>query len=295
MKRNRVRTIVAVGLIGVLGLVSYLAIWLGQTPAATPLPQPNGYDDFLKAGQMLSPGPAELDKMSAEELREAVAANTEALRLARAGLQKTSRVPLESSTDYIDRHQAELGVFKRLTRSFIGEGKLAEAENRFGDAALAYLDGLRLGHECSRGGVIIDMLVGVACRSGSCKSMQGILGRLDAGQCREAIQALEEIDAKAESASEILATERSWSRRTFGWRGQLGALVMRRSLTKSQQAVLAKLHAQERVERMLLIGLAARAYELDKGQPPKLVADLAPNYLTRIPQDPLKGVSLGLP
>jgi hypothetical protein len=44
-----------------------------------------------------------------------------------------------------------------------------------------------------------------------------------------------------------------------------------------------------------LIGLAARACELEKGQRPKIVGDLVPVYLTNVPQDPLTGASMALP
>ena len=44
--------------------------------------------------------------------------------------------------------------------------------------------------------------------------------------------------------------------------------------------------------RQLLIDLAARAYELDKGQSPANVADLVPDYLKAIPQDPFTGTNL---
>jgi len=43
--------------------------------------------------------------------------------------------------------------------------------------------------------------------------------------------------------------------------------------------------------RQLLIDLAARAYELDKGQSPANVADLVPDYLKAIPQDPFTGTN----
>jgi hypothetical protein len=53
-----------------------------------------------------------------------------------------------------------------------------------------------------------------------------------------------------------------------------------------------KFKEQQLKTRQLLIGLAARAYELDKGHHPASPADLVPDYLKAIPQNPLTGTNL---
>jgi competence protein ComGC len=42
----------------------------------------------------------------------------------------------------------------------------------------------------------------------------------------------------------------------------------------------------------LIINLAARAYELDKGHRPASLNDLVPDYLKTIPQDPSTGKNM---
>lgn len=235
---------------------------------------------------MLAPESAALDN------QEGLARNADALRLARAGLQKECRVPLAYSMSYMSNHLSDLTLFKRLVRAFEAEGKLAERENRPKDAAFAYLDAVRLGHECSRGGVIIDMLVGVACQSIGCQAMQRLANELQVSDCREAIRQLEEMDAKAETATEIIDHERNWSRHAFGWRGQLVRLMTMQRLKQTEQTTITKLQGQQRAERFLLISLAARAYELDKGQRPNNVTDLVPDYLKAPPRDPVSGSAM---
>ena len=51
-------------------------------------------------------------------------------------------------------------------------------------------------------------------------------------------------------------------------------------------------NGNEQREGRLLIDLAARAYELDKGHPPASAADFVPEYLKAIPQDPVTGTNL---
>jgi hypothetical protein len=43
---------------------------------------------------------------------------------------------------------------------------------------------------------------------------------------------------------------------------------------------------------LLLVQLAARAYELENGKRPKSLADLVPAYLKTIPQDPGTGTNI---
>lgn len=284
MKTLSLKHIIVVALTGLAILWGALVLRHPHQNYQPPLPISNGYGDLVKAGEALRSEPAALDNLDSEELRSLVAQNAEALRLARAGLKKECRVPLAYSMSYMGNHISDLAVFKRLARGFVAEGMLAELEHRPKSAAVADLDAIRLGHECSRGGIIIDMLVGVACQSIGCRALQKLSNELQASDCREAIRQLEDIDAKAESATEVIDHERSWSRRAFGLRGQLLRLLTIQRLKQAEQTAAAKLQAQQKSERLLLIGLAARVYELDKGQRPRSVSDLVPNYLKAPPR-----------
>src|SRR5437764_11495944 len=68
-------------------------------PEIPPLPQPNGYDDFVKAGRLRS-GRFYDRSMALENLRNLIAENAEALALARLGLTRECRVPINFSTNF---------------------------------------------------------------------------------------------------------------------------------------------------------------------------------------------------
>ena len=53
----------------------------GPLPPLRPLPNPNGYDELVKAGQMVSSNSWNFEQMDAEQLRETVSANAAALAL----------------------------------------------------------------------------------------------------------------------------------------------------------------------------------------------------------------------
>jgi hypothetical protein len=269
----KARNIAIVGTLGLFAVIGWLVLTAPQPPAQPPLPQPNGYDDLLEAGRMLSPLSRRVNDLGTEELASLVEENAAALRLARAGLRKECLVSLEYSISYATNRAPDFTSLKRLASAFHAEGRLAEDQGRYGDAARAYLDTIRFGHECSRGGLIIDMLIGVACRSIGSRGLQGIVDGLPADACLQAVQQLEEMEARAEPASVIAERERAWSRYSFGWRGRIAALMMRQSLQRSQQKIAAKLQAQQQAERTLRLELAERASELHPGAPSKRKAD----------------------
>src|SRR5258708_28931607 len=75
-----------------LGALAYVFVELNRTIPLPPLPSPNGYDDFVKAGQVLIGDPLYFNHTNVEALRSQVASNTEPLRLIRQGAMKSCRI-----------------------------------------------------------------------------------------------------------------------------------------------------------------------------------------------------------
>ena len=287
---------VAVGgfiLIAVLGA----ALILSSAKPPPPLPNPNGYDDFVKAGCMLTGSAGDPATTSLEDLRAEVARNASTLGLARMGLERPCRVPLEYSENFYSRHAGDLAAIKRLAQAFYAEGKLAEREGRDAEAVHAYLENIQLGQESARGGLLIDRLVGLACEAFGCAGLNSVVGQLGAAECRTAIrrlEAMEASDAPGETVEALFQRERAFHRRAYGWRGQFDevlAFFRFRDLRLVRQQLRQKTEAGQMRLQRLLVDLAARAYERDQGQRPKSVADLVPDYLKAIPQDPMSGTN----
>ena len=291
--RNRLITVFILSFPFVLFTGFLIFRTAGPLPPILPLPNPNGYDDLVKAGQMVSSNSWNFEKMTADQLRETVSANAAALALARTGLTQECRVPVEFSVPYLDRHLAELAGLKRLAQAFMAEGKLAEDKGSWGEAAATYLDLVRLGDHSTRGGILIDALVGVAIDNMGAAGLQKITGQLDAKSCHEAAATLETLEVQRPSWADVLQQEHAWSARTFpGVKYRLAELVMFQSTRKALQKAGQKFAVQENKTRQLMVDLAARAYELEKGHRPASSADLVPGYLKTIPQDPITGNNL---
>jgi hypothetical protein len=261
------------------------------------LPNPNGYDDLVKAGKMVAVN-ATINTtfygdMGEPQLQEVISTNADALALARVGLSNQCRVPVQYSESYVSNHLSNLASLKFLAQALCAEGKLAEMENRPNDAVKSYLDVIHLGNESSRGGPLIDELVGIAIESIGTSPLQKLVPQLDAQSCRETAAALETLDSQRQSWNEVMQQEHDWSRRAFpGLRNELQRLSSRNSLKKAFQIIEQKIKKRQTEIRHLIIDLAARAYELDKGHPLKSLADLVPDYLEAIPQDPFTGTNM---
>ena len=288
-----VKTLAIAGGVIVFSLLAYALIESSRPVPRTPLPNPNGYDEFVKAARMLTrTNEQPLSSLTREQLSGYIAANAEALKLARIALTRKSRVPIEYTPDYMTSHISDLASLKVLALALTAEAKLALMEKRTNDASTIYLDAVRFGHEAFRGGVIIDSLVGMACEAIGLVPLQGIGSALDGRQCVELVRQLEGIDASAESFDQIMAQEKSWARRQFGIKEKINALLMSRSTSAANQKAEQKWKSVQLQRRTFILALAVRAYELETGRRPQRLEDLVPAYLRRIPLDPFTGTNM---
>jgi hypothetical protein len=269
----------------------------GLSPKATPLPSPNGYDDFVKAGQMLVEASKAEDyaSLSKADLAALVTKNEAALKLVHEGLNRECRIPDDYSPAYLSRHISDITSMKRLVKILCAQGRLAELEGDTNGAAGIYLEGIHFGQECSRGGVIISRLVGIACETVASSRLEPLTNRLGPPECREVSKAIEMLDSKDESAQETLKQEHAFSRKVFGLRGQIVGLWRHKEIQKVESSFIKKQQSNALRRRRVMVAFAARVYTLEKGKPPQTLAELVPDYLKAIPQDPFTGTNVVYP
>jgi hypothetical protein len=117
---RKVRTLLlALVVIFVLAMMTVLFWFVGRTPPASPLPNPNGYDDFLNAAALLTGDVGNASTLHHDGLRALVSTNAEPLRLLRLGLTRGCSVP----TDFAMTNVAGLlGDLANLTQVRQQEG-----------------------------------------------------------------------------------------------------------------------------------------------------------------------------
>ena len=274
-----------------LGVLAYAFVELNRSGALPSPPNPNGNDDFVKAQKLMVGNPADFERGSLEELRKHLEENAEVLRLVREGLTKQCRVPISYSTNHLALRS--LSDVKKLARLLEAAGRLAELERRTNDAARIYLETIRYGEESCRGGVMMDRLVGIVCGTIGVNSLQKIAGNLDAATCRALSKQLREIEHGQECCSDVLRSETEWVRRSFPLWQRLPAMIPIESLSRrARKNFLQKCNQSEIQLERLIIDLAVRAYELDRGHPPGNLNALVPDYLDAVPVDPATGTKL---
>ncbi len=282
-------------ILGLLLLAVVLFFALGPKPAK-PLPNPNGYDDLLKAAQAIY----NLDDMAPTgqvEITALVASNAVPLRLLRVGLARPCRAPTDAVIKNYATSGADLVGLKSLAKILAAEGKLALLENRPADAAGSYLDAVSLGNQLSHGGFLINRLVGVACEAIGGVPLAKLVPQLALEQLRPLIPRLEAIIENAAEWADVADNENRFARyylknNPSEW---LHPIKLASALWQSHNS---QKTAKERHDlaaarlRLLLVEIALRCYQADQGKPAENLQALVPKYLKQVPLDPFSNQPL---
>lgn len=263
-----------------------LLFTVGKPAPLSPLPNPNGYDDIVKAGSLVSGDAIAARELPLEELRALITTNAEALQLLRVGLSRTCAVPLEAALN-TNTFILELGTTKKLALLLGVEDRLAELEIRPRDAARSYVDAIHLGNETSRGGFLIHRLVGIACEAIGYVRLVKVVPQLNCQQCRPLLAELEKMDNEAVTWSEVMQSEKEFVRHEFRQtfnpiRHLVGWWQNRQTIKKAE----AKHNFTVARRRLLITELALRCYQSEQGRAPERLDQLAPKYLQHVPTDP---------
>jgi len=264
-------------------------------PADPPLPDPNGYDDLVRAAGLVPDDKVlrvgvKIEDLSADDLRQAVASSAKALEAARIGIGRECLRPRADAFDVshgsVQRHLA-LG---KLANAFEVEAALARREGKLGDAARSFGDLTLLGAQVSRGGVYIHFLISTAIGMRAMYGIANLREKLDGSACRESIAALERAAALQEPFEAIAEREREFAARNGTILERLEAVLTGANTWDSIIADRRKQHGA--LSALLLADLSARAYRAERGQWPASLADIVPGCLKAVPVDPHSGKPL---
>ena len=257
----------------------------------TVVPNPNGYEEIVRAAKVISSvNSPDFDTATLAQLKAYDAQCGSVYGVVHAALAKPCQVPVRSVDRDMKELWADINAIREIARALYGQGKLAASEGRKADAIAAYLDDIRLGQASQRGGLVIDLLVGLTFESMGHGGIADLRKSLSAGECRAFLATLRELFNNPLPLDECLARDAAWTDRAFGWQGRLMAMLSEmtgqldslRQVERCCDRVLAK-------RRLLICALAVRAYSLEHGRNPAKLADLVPGYLPEVPKDPFGG------
>ena len=175
--------VAALGGLALLVVGVYVVPWVAPEPEILlpkyEVPKPNGYDDFLKATQMIvwpipddsylgfpkEPTPTKADWQALAQ------SNRPGIQRLRLGLTRDCLIP-ESPPRGLWRNQ--LRELARLLRLL---GGYYETQNQPDKAAYLYLDCIRFGQKIPRGGGMIDCLTGMSIEMMGLAPLQACIGK----------------------------------------------------------------------------------------------------------------------
>lgn len=279
-------TFLAFSVLAVIALVVFTSL---LTSAKSSLPNPNGYDDFVRASEAIHGSVDDFRTLDRSGLDALVATNAEALSLLRLGLMRRCALPTDLAITNDMLVIVQLGGMKRLAQLLAAVGRQREMENRPEEAAGSYVDIIRLGNEISRGGFLISRLVGIACESIGCSRLAKVVPELEAKDVRRAVTELDKIDATRVTWAEV---ERSERRFTLAHLNPLTLIPWLLSWRQTRQMIKRAETKHNLViahERLLAGEMALRCYQLEKARVLVRLDDLVTNYLSKVPEDPFTG------
>lgn len=180
-----------------------------KVPTPT-MPNPNAYDDFIKAGllakgmQHKSPYSMPRPTFKFAEFEAAAKDGEPALAAMRQGLNRECMNPPVRSYNTIFPQYAS---FREVARVQNGVAMYYEMDGKPAKATEARLDGLEMGVMMPRGGPLIAGLVGVACQAIALSQFEGQLPLLSEAELAHVAARLDRIAAKRVSFADILQEE----------------------------------------------------------------------------------------
>jgi hypothetical protein len=288
-RRPRRGRIIAAVIFVLVAVALYLALTAKPSALTVKLPDPNGYDDFLKASGAIVQWTGDLAAVPSPARLTTLQLNSNALALVRRGLVHEYAVPLTNGGDW-SQQLTNLAAFKSLAHLLKAEGAIAEADGRTNDAVRAYADVIEFGDRLARGGLIIDDLIGITVKVIGREKLERLAPNIGAADRIELLKRLATIEARSENAGAVLDRDRMWSRREFGLlRRMWMRLMLFKSLHQAEEHHR-KRHDRSSTElRLLEAHLAVLAFHAEHHALPAKLSDLVPGKLHAVPLDPFSG------
>lgn len=278
-------------------LAGVVFIYFSLFPRFTPpvLPVPNGYDELLRAAELLPDRTGFYRDMDDDELRTVVEGNAKTLENASEALEKECMVLVDWSPgkDGFTPHLAQGRAMRKLARAWAASARLATKNGNSQEAFNCGLQCFGLAGASARGGLIVDRQLAFAIHGMGLQIWRNLVPSLGRSACEQLSENLKLLPIQLEPLNKVIKRDLAFGRRSHG---AFASLMMRGAVQRQIQQTKNSTQASEmRIEanRALLQGhLALRAYQLDKEQLPETLEELVPTYLPKLPVDAFSEGSL---
>jgi hypothetical protein len=277
-------------------------------PTSTP------YDALIYAAASLAgiDEIADIDELEISAVSALLQRNRAALESARRVLGPHCVVPVRYEESFWTDHVWHFSPLRNLARAFRVEARLATHNEDFLPTANIGLDILELANAVRRGGLVTDLLVGIAISGIAIEVLRKHRTKYDSPTRWQLIAQLQRLEAEREPFDTIAARDRDWEIAVGYYRKKSEVVSQelndpeecglpeeeRREVLQLMQQVM-DLPEQERQKmyldqdrhqialmRMLLIDVALREQSGSSGVFARHLSSLAPEMLAKVPVDP---------
>ncbi|TWU28317.1 hypothetical protein Pla144_16040 [Bythopirellula polymerisocia] len=256
------------------------------------LPNPNGYDDFLAAVNLLpgnmivNGGNFDTDTATLSQLRAAESEMRPAIERMCKGLSKSILGQVDYTSD--DLWLESIQQFRSIARGMSASSKLAGKERDYTEAAAISLDLIQFGIGIGRGRLMIDTLVGNACTGIGCHDLYHTRDKTPVEQCLDIASGLARIENDIEPLEDVVYRDRIWTQHTQGWHAHLMQFLEAVSEESfwSSYAYYNSDRRNRAVLRLLQLEFALRAWKAEHHEWPESLAELVPAIIPAVPIDP---------
>ena len=221
-------------------------------------------------------------------------------------------MPVRYEESLFSEHCEDFTHLRNLARAFRAEAWLATSKNDFQAAARICIDTLELANAARRGGLVTDLLVGVAISRIAMDALRKIRTQLPSGMRCFVMNELQRLEAEREPFADIVARDRDWE--TAVEYEDTPCDFMSHELDDPQECGLSEEEQREILQllqqmadrpesdrrnmqldednhilalmRLLAIDLALRDVNDTTGAIPDELSSLAPHPFPRLPVDP---------
>ncbi|MBL9128884.1 MAG: hypothetical protein JNL97_14625, partial [Verrucomicrobiales bacterium] len=210
--RRRTRLWIGLLLAALVALVLYAAR-IPAPPQRDPLPQPNGYDDFVAATKLVRGEFPREDRKDPAATSNFLAENGPALERLRVGLSRASLVnPLDATN--AQARLDEAGGMKTLALLVAAEAQAARERQDWDRLVASASEGVDFGLRLARGGVMLDQMISSAAESMARRPLEEALAVIPAEPAKKAARTLSSLESSRESFARVRLNEDAFVRRT---------------------------------------------------------------------------------
>lgn len=209
MRKVYRRFIVVVFAMAVLASVATIVFVINNIPPSITLPthktpNPNGWDDFVRAGKLLAKATESPVELSPTELATYAHDNAAALALAHDGLSKAVLCPPIRNGNDASKMLSELAAIRQTARALAGEATYYHNRGNHERSVDCLLDCIEMGVEVPRGGCYLTALMGRWVEEYGTNQLSSAIPGLTPQELAHVADRLERIRAKRVTFSDIV-------------------------------------------------------------------------------------------